>query len=206
MDEKLPSPAPQAAKPPRNRRFSIRLFLLLLVLGALVVFLPQIVANTPLRGMAIKRLTRDLRGSLHVGGASLAWWSPPELRELELRDEKGQVIASASNLRLSRSLFSLAIDHDDLGAISIDEPVINWNCETNESNIEQSLARYLDTPSSNSPTRTSLRIAARARQSNHAGRGFASILDRERRFRIGHCAAQSATADSNRLRRASDGG
>ena len=149
---------PQVDETPRRRRLPVRLGLLLLLLLALLAFAPQMVAKTPLRGWLINHYARDIRGSIHVGGASFAWWSKPELRDVELRDEKGQTIASSARVRIDRTLLSLALNHADLGTILVEQPTVNLNCETNDSNLEQALAKYIDAPASTSPTRTALRV------------------------------------------------
>jgi hypothetical protein len=160
-DELLPKPA----KSPWLRRWRFRLAALGVALLTLIGFAPTIVARTALRSWVISRAAGDVRGSVHVGAASLGWLSEPELRDVELRDEQDRVIFAAPQVHIDRTLLGLALNSANLGTVTIDEPVISLVASRDDTNLEHALAAYIDGEST-SPTRTAVHVVVnRARLS-----------------------------------------
>jgi translocation and assembly module TamB len=154
----LQNSPPTAPKLPRFRRLRWRLMLVSVAVVALIAFAPQIIAKTPLRSWLINRAASDVKGSISVGGANLCWWSQPELLDVELRDDKGQLILSSPRVHVGRSLLGLALNHADLGTITVEQPAAELHCSGDEINWERALAKYIDGPAATSPTRTALRV------------------------------------------------
>ncbi|MCE9560521.1 MAG: hypothetical protein K8U57_00570 [Planctomycetes bacterium] len=154
----LPSDKNQSDTKPRRRgpRVVAGLFVVLL-LG--VWFAPSIIAKTTLRNRIARGATADLNGTLDIGNASLGWFSNVELRDITLTDPQGRVVARIAKVTTSRTLFSLARDHSDLGEISIDHPAIEIVCEKNTTNLEAVLQKLLaDSGVTPGPTRTPIKL------------------------------------------------
>src|SRR6187200_1468320 len=101
--------------PPRLRprvrwRWARRLGVLLPLLLALVWFAPLIVAKTGLTNRLAAKALSDFDGTVTVGGASLGWLSPVELRDVTLADAAGQSLLAAPRVVSSKSLLQLACD------------------------------------------------------------------------------------------------
>src|SRR5262245_5253833 len=139
------------------RRWRFRLASIGVAVIVLIALAPTIVARTALRSWVINRAAGDLRGSIHVGSATLGWFSEPELSDVELRDEQDRAILSAPHIHLDRSLLGLALNSSDVGTVAVDEPVINLVVHGDETNLERALATYIEGEST-SPTRTALRV------------------------------------------------
>ena len=82
-------------------RWGIVLFLLACIL---LFFAPTIVANTGLRNRIIPMATKDLNGSAEIGGMSLGWFSPVELRDVTIKDTSGKTVIVAPKITTSTGL------------------------------------------------------------------------------------------------------
>src|SRR5437879_4950510 len=102
MSSEVPKLAPVAAKsgvPPKRRRRWLKWAVGAIVLLLLVVaFAPTIVARTPLRNRIARSALADLHGSVEVGGASLGWFSPIELRDVTVKDSLGRTLLVAPKI------------------------------------------------------------------------------------------------------------
>lgn len=157
MDEPTTDPTP--AKPPRRRlrRVLIGSGVVLLVLAALVWFAPTIVAKTGLRQTVVARFFPELKGTIHVGDASLGWLSPVELRDVTVTDPSGRPALTAARVVSSHTLLDLARNNGDLGTFTIESPVLTVVCEAGTTNVEQAIAGYLvDDGTPPAPERTGL--------------------------------------------------
>lgn len=161
-DVAAPPPAVAAAtpeSPPRRRRW-LRLLvgsLFLLVLTALAS--PAIVAKTPLRNWAARTALADLKGTVEVGGASLRWFGPVELRDVVVKDAQGRTLLSVPRVTSSKSLVALIRDRSDLGEFTIDRPAIDIVCEGTTTNLEDTFAAYLkDDGTPPRPTRPAVAV------------------------------------------------
>ena len=151
MDE---NPVSQEKWKRRRRRWGLR-FAVLCVAGlVLLYFAPAIAARTPLRAWILTRaLDGTIRGSVRAGGASFSWFAPPELTDVDLSDENGELVLHAPRVRFHKWLVALAVNQTQLGELSIDQPTISIVCSANDSNLEKLLAPLFDdsTPSSATP-------------------------------------------------------
>ena len=113
----------QAPVPKRRSffaRWARRLLPLVVLLVLLVWFAPTIVAKTELRNRIARAATADLKGTLHVGGASFGWFSPIELTDVTITDEAGRTIATVPKVTSEKSLLALARNRADLGTFTLD--------------------------------------------------------------------------------------
>ena len=90
---------------PRRRRGSRLLLLALLGIGFLWLS-PTIVAKTGLLGYIVNSATSDLDGSVDVRSASLGWFSPITLWDVEVRDADGGLVARVPKVVGDRSLLT----------------------------------------------------------------------------------------------------
>ncbi len=152
------TPRPIATPKPRRRRWLVRVLpaATLLVLG--VWFAPSVVAKTELRNRFARQLLADVRGSVDVGGASLGWFSPVELRDVVIKDEAGRALVTAPKITSRKSLFALARNRAEPGEFTIENPTIAVVCEKNTTNAEAAFAEYLKENPSTAPTRTPVSV------------------------------------------------
>ncbi|QDU77615.1 hypothetical protein Pan97_46870 [Bremerella volcania] len=112
----------------------------------LVVMLPSIAAQTPLLAWGVAQGTADLNGKVTVGSASLGWFSPIVLKDVEVVDAEGAPVAEIPSIRVSQSLLSLVGNSANLGTIEINQPVVHVTVSEGKSNLEQ-LLPVVETPS-----------------------------------------------------------
>src|SRR5262249_41984926 len=99
-----------AARPRRVRRL---LRLLLLVVGLVLVLVggaPVLIAHTTLLNRIVAAAASDLQGSVHIGHASLNWFSAPVLEDVEVRDAEGKPIVSVGRVAGGKTLLGLVLD------------------------------------------------------------------------------------------------
>jgi len=125
---------------PRRRR---RWWVLLVALIALVWLLPGIAAHSPLWSLAIRRANQQFDGTLSVRAASLGWFSPIDLRGVELFDAEGKPVLSVETLTSERSLAGLLWDHVHLGRFRLQSPKLQLALDDRSSNVETMLAKNI---------------------------------------------------------------
>lgn len=116
--------------PPRERRRGRRrgrpwrtLLLLVAILIGVVAALPTIVAKTPLRNTLLSYAVPEGTLQITLADASLGWFSAPAVAGVEIRDAKGQQLATIESLRMSRSPLALLSNLNELGEVEIQRPV-----------------------------------------------------------------------------------
>ncbi len=130
-----------------SRRFSRRWWLLGLVLVAAVLWwLPAIVAHSPLLNWAVGMATGDLEGKATIGSASLGWFSAPLLRQIEVRDRQGIAVLVVSEARADQTLSALLSHPSRLGRIELRQPRLELVVDNQSSNVERVLTKYLSRP------------------------------------------------------------
>ncbi|MBP3954030.1 hypothetical protein J8F10_01790 [Gemmata sp. G18] len=154
----LPPRSRPAPPKPRRRRWFVRLLPLVTLLLIGTWFAPTIVAKTDLRNRFARKALADVRGSVEVGGASLGWFSPVELRDVVIKDEAGRPIASVPKILSQKSLLALARNQDDPGEFTIEKATITVVCQKNSTNIEGAFAEYLKEKPEPAPTRTPVSV------------------------------------------------
>jgi translocation and assembly module TamB len=156
----LHSAAPETTAtppPPRRRRRRLAIPAILLVLAVVVWFLPAIVAHSFLFQWILGAATADLQGTVQVDSASLGWFSPIVLRNLEIRDQKNQPLAQTAEFSTEKSLLGFLGDHSTLGKLRLEQLQLTLVSRPDGSNIEDALAKYL-APSSGPPWQGSLAV------------------------------------------------
>jgi hypothetical protein len=146
----------QAPVPKRRSffaRWARRLLPLVVLLVLLVWFAPTIVAKTELRNRIARAATADLKGTLHVGGASFGWFSPIELTDVTITDEAGRTIATVPKVTSEKSLLALARNRADLGTFTLDGAALTVVFEKGTTNVEGALASYLNAEKPNTDSR-----------------------------------------------------
>jgi hypothetical protein len=128
----------------KPRRWRRRLLLFVAGLLVLVWLAPIIVAHTSLLDRIIRMALADFDGSIHVGRASLDWFSAPVLEDIDVRDADGKPILSVSRIAGNRSLAALAWDSGELGVFRVEKPALSVVFSGTMTNLERSLALYLE--------------------------------------------------------------
>ncbi len=158
----IPTPAStsqQSAAPRKPRRRRVKVFVALFAVLLLAVwFAPSIVAKTGLRNRFARQAAADLNGTLDIGGASLGWFSPVELRDVTLTDSQGRVVARIPKVTSSKSLLALIRDRSTLGEFILDRPAVEVIFEGKTSNLEDVLRKYIEDNPPRGPTRPELTV------------------------------------------------
>ncbi|CAN5281480.1 hypothetical protein BH11PLA2_BH11PLA2_35030 [soil metagenome] len=135
--------------PPKRRFRWLKRFAVLGVLLALLLFFaPAILSLTGLFNGIVAKATKDFDGKITVGGSSLGWLKPIELRDVKVLDAEGRTIADVPRIVTENSLLSLIRDRVNLGTVIVERPVIEIVCEKNSTNLEACLSKILNAPSS----------------------------------------------------------
>ncbi|HEY1189225.1 MAG TPA: hypothetical protein VGE74_16350 [Gemmata sp.] len=151
----VPQPAPRAS---RRKRWLKRVLPLGTLLLCALWFAPAIVAKTELRNRFARQALADVRGSVEVGGASLGWFSPVELRDVTIKDEAGHTVASVPKITSQKSLAELARSQADPGTFTIENPTLTVACDKGTTNVEGTFAEYLKENPAPAPTRTPVNL------------------------------------------------
>ncbi|MBK9128257.1 MAG: hypothetical protein IPM13_10730 [Phycisphaerales bacterium] len=122
------SPPPGARAPRRKGRWGRRLGLAFVVLvlgvGALVGFAPQLASMPAVYNWGLGLANGALRGTLAIDGLSASWTGPIEVRGLKVSDPAGQEVLSVSRLTLATGVWGLVRSYLDFGQIEIDAPQV----------------------------------------------------------------------------------
>ena len=81
---------------------------------------PSLVMKTPLRNFILDMATQELGLRVRCDSASTAWWSPIRLRGINVHDQAGQLIGTATQINTQRSLAQLIANPTEFGNIQID--------------------------------------------------------------------------------------
>ena len=119
----------------------------LLILLALVFFLPNMIGWFGLHQAAINYAAADFRGDVQVEKFSAGWLQPVQLSGVRVVDDQQQVLLEAEKIETSKKLFEL-LRTSDYGQVSVQKPVVRIQVRPGSSNIEDALANYL-TPAAN---------------------------------------------------------
>ena len=125
-------------RPRRAKRLLRRFGLLLLLLVGLVAAAPTIVSRTSLRDtLLVGQLPSGW--SITSQQASLGWMSSQTLTGVTLTDAEGKLMLTVESLKLSKPLFSLAMNQTDLGKVEVVRPVATLETRPGGSNWEDFL-------------------------------------------------------------------
>jgi hypothetical protein len=142
----------------RRRRWLRRVLPLFTLLALGVWFAPAVVAKTGLRNTIARKALADVRGSVEVGGASLGWLSPVELRDVTIKDQSGRAVVTVPKITSQKSLLDLARNRAEPGECVLENPTVAVVCEKNTTNLEAAFAEYLKDDTPPAPTRTPVTV------------------------------------------------
>ena len=142
-----------------KRRYVIAAGLsLLLLCGAVVYYSPTIVAVTPLRQRIIPTLAPKFNGHSVVGSASLGWFVPVVLYDIEMFDAEGRPLMEAVSVTSEHSLLALALDTQRPGKFRVERPRSHVLLRAGGSNIEDVIAPFLEPDESKSALEVAIDI------------------------------------------------
>ncbi|HEY4759360.1 MAG TPA: hypothetical protein VIH42_02140, partial [Thermoguttaceae bacterium] len=127
---------------PKRGRWLWRLCVFLILLGALVWFLPVIITKTPLLGWIIQKATGNLNGAVSIQSASLGWLSPISVSGIQVSDQQNKPVLSASAISSDKPLLQILCDYTRLGRFRIEKPAISLVLRSDGSNLEDMLASF----------------------------------------------------------------
>lgn len=147
-DNVFENPAPRRSKTrtnrngqPKRRRWP----LILLALGLVAYFLPNMIGWFGLQQPVVNYAMSDFQGKVSVEKASLGWFQPIRLTNVVATDPSGDTLFQASHIASNRSLYSLATSND-YGQFEIANPEAFIQLRPDGSNLEDALATYLAAP------------------------------------------------------------
>ncbi|MDB2686013.1 hypothetical protein N9Y42_02275 [Mariniblastus sp.] len=114
----------------------------LLILLALVFFLPNLIGWFGLHQTAINYAAADFRGEIKVEKFTAGWLQPVQLSGIRVVDDQQQLLFEADSIKTSKKLFEL-VRMADYGEVSVDKPIVRVQVRPGSSNIEEALANYL---------------------------------------------------------------
>ncbi len=133
-------------------------FATILLLTCLGWFAPSIVALTSLRTTIARSIFADLKGELHVGGASLSWFSPLVLYDVTIRDEQGRTLLFAPRVESAKTLVELLSDTKHIGHFSFHRPEGHVVFAGPQSNLESVFHAWLYPTSTNTDEGLSVEV------------------------------------------------
>ena len=113
------------------------------VLLVLLGLAPVIIANTGLLNKLVAQSVADLQGTVTVRSATLGWFSPVNLADVEIRDAQQQVVAVIPQVSGSRPLLSLLTNSNPPDTVRIVQPKLTVRVDEHGSNIQKLLAQRL---------------------------------------------------------------
>lgn len=132
--------------PKPNRRWVRLLFLF----GVAVLAAPSLLSVSGKHSAVLKFVNPRLADAIEYQTISSHWWSPLEIRNLEVRDlsvEQSDDSAAAVYLAKIRSvksvqpLWKLALSRGNNAEFVIDQPVVNLSVKEGQTNVEETLIR-----------------------------------------------------------------
>jgi hypothetical protein len=130
----------------RGSRAKRRLFVFMLLLLAAVAAAPTLIANTPLRDTLLGWAMPGGRWGIKTQRAELSWTGSQTLENVELIDPEGNQFLVVGSITLDRSLLALAANHDNLGKLRVQDPLLYLVSRPGGSNVEDLLAAWGSQP------------------------------------------------------------
>lgn len=111
---------------PRRRRWSRRLAIALLVVLGLIVllvgFAPYIASGQAVSGFAVSLANDRLLGEIQIGGLSLSWRGPCEVRNLQVSDPGQREVLQVSKITYAGGVWRLLTAAEAFEELTIDSP------------------------------------------------------------------------------------
>ena len=127
----------------RKRRRKWPFVLLLLI--ALVFFLPNMIGWFGLQQKAIDYALSDFQGEVTVEKVSFGWLQPIQLTNVAAKDLNGNALFQVESVTSNKPLYSFATS-SDYGQFEIVKPVAFIQLRPDGSNLEDALANYIAQP------------------------------------------------------------
>src|SRR5262245_1540452 len=164
-----------------------RLLAIAALLLVLLWFLPTIIANSPILGRLVGAATKDIDGSVNVGGASLGWLSPVVLHDVSIKDSAGAPLATIPRIETERSLLGLVLDSSNPGRLTCEKASVEVVLAKKVSNWEKAFAKFLAGKPRESSASPAERAAAPVRLSVaiHAANITVRELDAKKQWTAG---------------------
>ncbi len=124
----------------RERRGISRWFVLLVLLGIGVYFLPELVARTALRQSVPRWLAPQWSGTVVLGETSLGWFAPIDIRSIAVQDREGKTLATVGRLHSTATLWGLIARPGELGEFRLEKTVVHLHMKGNQTNWDAPLA------------------------------------------------------------------
>ena len=125
--------------PRRKRRWPwVLLFLL-----ALVLLLPNLIGWLGLQQKALDYALSDFNGKVTIEKASLGWFQPVKLSNVQAVDPQGNPLFSVESVTTTNSLYRF-LTSSDYGEANIYKPVAHVVLRPDGSNIEDAVAKYME--------------------------------------------------------------
>ena len=116
-----------------------RVLSVLLLLAIVVALLPVLIAKSSLRNQCLQLWVPHDGLRLTSGGASISWFAPSAIYDLQLNDSAGQPLFTASVVKIDRSPLALLGNPRSLGTVSVESPVVYLRVRPDGSNWQDVL-------------------------------------------------------------------
>lgn len=113
-----------------------RLLIFLVLVLALVAFLPLIVAQTPLLNFVLSAVVPGNCLRISVREASLSWIRGPSLSGIVVTDSAGAEVLTAEQVRSDRAPLHLIFNRRELGILELTRPTLHVKVRPDGSNLE----------------------------------------------------------------------
>ena len=123
----------------------------ILIPAVLIISGPLIVSHTSLRQKIVPWVAPEFKGTCSIGTASLGWFSPIELRDVNLKNDQGQTLLTDASIYLDRTLFKLVAEGVEGATVTISDAHIHLVADERSTNWEQALEGILAQPPSEDP-------------------------------------------------------
>jgi len=114
-----------------------------LFVALLAWFAPLMVAKSPLRQQLVPMAMPELECPVHIGSASLWWFSNITLSDVEVRDPSGEIMLVVREIRSEKTLADLLQDTSRLGRFHIEGPQAKVMLRADGSNVQDALEPLL---------------------------------------------------------------
>lgn len=145
-------PATSVAKKRSPRRLGRWLFGTLFLLGLAAYAAPYGIANTTVRQEVPKWLAPWFSGRIQLGTTKLDWFSPVVIRDIEVTDREGRLLAQVAEFRSDRPLWQLIAQPQELGTITLDKVDCHLVVRQDGSTWDDILAEYYAVPANGAAT------------------------------------------------------
>jgi hypothetical protein len=125
----------------------------MLVVLLLLIFAPQIVAWSVLRHQLPRLRLRGFEEEIRVGRASLSWWGPIELSDVELDSPDGKPCVIVKRVTEDRGVWTLLFRRHEPLHVRLEAPIVTLLVRPDGSNLEDAFAPVLSHPRPWQPNR-----------------------------------------------------